>query len=79
MVDTELVKQTLNLVRPALQADGGDIQLVSVEEDGTVKVRLKGACAGCPHAMMELQNGIARVLQDRVPGITNVVPVDYDA
>lgn len=71
----EQVEQILNLVRPQLQADGGDIELVEVEEDGTVKVKLLGACHGCPMSQMTLAWGVERVLKERVSGVTKVVPV----
>jgi len=71
----EQVEQVLNLVRPQLQADGGDIELVEVEEDGTVKVKLLGACHGCPMWQMTLAWGVERVLKERVSGVTKVVPV----
>ena len=54
----ERVKEVLDKIRPALQADGGDVELIDVTEDGTVKVRLKGACAGCPMSQMTLKQGI---------------------
>ena len=69
------VKETLESIRPQLQADGGDIELVSVEEDGTVKVRLRGACAGCPGAAMTLQFGVERILKEVVPSVKAVVAV----
>ena len=69
------VKETLEELRPHLQADGGDLELVSIEEDGTVKVKLRGACAGCPGAMMTLQYGVERVLKEAVPSVTRVVPI----
>ena len=62
-------------VRPALQRDGGNIELVDVDDDGVVQVRLQGACAGCPGAMMTLQFGVQRVLQQEVQEVTKVVPV----
>jgi len=72
----EEVKATLDFIRPHLQADGGDIELVEVEEaTGTVKVRLKGACGGCPMSQFTLANGVARVLRERIPGVKQVVPV----
>ena len=71
----EQVEEILNLVRPQLQADGGDIELVDVEEDGTVKVKLLGACHGCPMSQMTLAWGVERVLKERVSGVTKVVPV----
>ncbi|MDO5044559.1 MAG: NifU family protein [Coriobacteriia bacterium] len=74
MVDKELVKQTLELIRPALQADGGDVAFVDVDEDGMVTVELQGACAGCPMSQMTLAHGVERVLMERVPGVTGVRP-----
>ena len=68
------VETTLDLVRPNLQADGGDVELVDVE-GGVVKVRLKGACHGCPMAAMTLQMGIERVLKSRVPEVESVESV----
>ncbi len=73
MVDKELVKKTLELVRPSLQADGGDVAFVDVDDDGVVTVELQGHCAGCPMSQMTLAHGIERVLKDRVPGVTKVV------
>lgn len=68
----ERVEEALAKIRPALQADGGDVELVDVN-DGVVKVRLKGACHGCPMATMTLQQGIERVLKKEVPEIKEVV------
>ena len=65
------VEATLSLVRPNLQADGGDVELVDVE-GGVVKVKLKGACQGCPMAAMTLQMGIERVLKSQVPEVEAV-------
>jgi Fe-S cluster biogenesis protein NfuA len=70
----EKVEQALATIRPSLQADGGDVQLVSVE-DGVVKVRLKGACHGCPMAQMTLKAGIERNLKQMVPEVKQVVEV----
>ncbi len=67
----EKVEKTLNLVRPNLQADGGDVELLGVE-DGVVKVKLKGACHGCPMAAMTLQMGIERILKSQVPEVQRV-------
>lgn len=67
----ERVAATLNNIRPHLQADGGDVELVDVA-NGIVKVRLKGACHGCPMAAMTLQMGIERVLRKEVPEIQGV-------
>lgn len=68
----EKVQSTLDTIRPNLQADGGDVELLGVEEDGTVKVRLQGACRGCPMAAMTLQMGIERILKKEVPEIKAV-------
>jgi Fe-S cluster biogenesis protein NfuA len=70
----EKVIAALEEIRPALQADGGDVQLVSVE-NGIVKVKLTGACGGCPMATMTLKKGIERVLKERVPEVKEVVSV----
>jgi Fe-S cluster biogenesis protein NfuA len=69
------VRETIESIRPQLQGDGGDIELSSIEEDGTVKVKLKGACAGCPGAIMTLQFGVERILKEVVPSVKSVVPV----
>ena len=66
------VQAALNDVRPSLQADGGDVELVDVSEDGVVKVRLKGACGGCPMAQMTLSQGIERHLKKVVPEVKTV-------
>ncbi len=68
----EKVQDALDVIRPQMQADGGDIELIDVAEDGTVKVRLVGACSGCPGAQMTLQMGVERVLKARVPGVKTV-------
>jgi Fe-S cluster biogenesis protein NfuA len=71
----EKVQQALNEIRPQMQADGGDIELIDVTEDGVVKVRLVGACSGCPGAQMTLQMGVERVLKARVPEVKAVEAV----
>ena len=71
----ERVQSVINLIRPAVQADGGDIELVDVTADGVVQIRFHGACNGCPSSTMTLQDGIQRNLKDRVPEVTRVVPV----
>ncbi len=68
------VEKTLNKIRPALQADGGDVELVDVE-GGVVKVRLKGACGGCPMATITLKNGIEALLKEEVPSVVRVESV----
>lgn len=70
----EKVEEALNKVRPALQADGGDVELVEVKDD-VVKVRLTGACGGCPMSQMTLKMGIERHLKREIPEIKEVVAV----
>jgi Fe-S cluster biogenesis protein NfuA len=70
----EKVQAALEQVRPVLLADGGDVQLVDVK-DGVVKVKLTGACGGCPMATMTLKGGIERVLREQVPEVKEVVAV----
>jgi Fe-S cluster biogenesis protein NfuA len=69
------VQGVLDLIRPAVQADGGDIELVDVDDAGVVQVRFHGACHGCPSSMLTLQHGIERNLRERVPEVSRVVPV----
>ncbi len=68
----EKVQQVIDEIRPNLQADGGDIELIDVTEDGVVKVRLRGACSGCPGAAMTLKMGVERVLRSRIPQVKRV-------
>ncbi len=68
------VETVLAQVRPALQADGGDVELVDVNE-GIVRLKLKGACAGCPMATMTLRHGIERILKEQIPEVKEVVAV----
>jgi Fe-S cluster biogenesis protein NfuA len=68
----EKVEQTLNLVRPQLEADGGGVDLVDVDDEGVVSVRLTGACAGCPMSTMTLKMGIERILMKQVPDVKRV-------
>ncbi len=69
------VEKALDKLRSALQADGGDIELVSVSEEGVVKVRLKGACAGCPMSQMTLTNYVEKNLKQEVPEVKKVETV----
>ncbi len=71
----ERVQEALDKIRPALQADGGDVELVDVTEDGVVKVALQGACRGCPMSQLTLANGVERVLKQEVPEVKRVEPV----
>ena len=68
------VEEILNAIRPSLQADGGDVELVDVQ-DGIVSVRLKGACSGCPMSTLTLKNGIERVLKEHLPDVKEVISV----
>ena len=69
------VAEVLDGIRPHLQADGGDVELVEVSPEGVVKVKLTGACGGCPMAQITLKHGIEARLKERVAGVTSVVPV----
>ncbi len=69
------VEEAIKQVRPMLQRDGGDIELISVEQDGTVKVRLKGACGSCPMSTMTLKMGVEKFLKQQVPSVKEVVQV----
>ncbi len=68
----EKVEAALDKIRPALEADGGNIELIDVT-DGVVKVKLTGACAGCPMSTMTLKNGIERILKQQIPEIKEVI------
>jgi Fe-S cluster biogenesis protein NfuA len=70
------VKEALESIRPALQSHGGDIELVGTDDDNTVKVRLRGACQGCPGAQMTMKAGVERILKETVPEVKEVVAVD---
>jgi Fe-S cluster biogenesis protein NfuA len=69
------VRDALELIRPAIQMDGGDIQLMSVD-GGTVTVKLLGCCESCPISPVTLKQGVERLLHERVPGVTEVVAID---
>ena len=71
----EKVKDVIENLRGALQSHGGDVELVSIDEDNTVNVRLQGACQGCPGAAMTMKMGIERILKERVPEVKQVVAV----
>ncbi len=71
----EKVKDAMELIRPAMRRDGGDVELVEVTEDGVVRVRLKGACGGCPMASVTLKMGIEKTLKSKVPEIKSVEAV----
>ena len=80
VVMREQVEATIGAIRPALQADGGDIVLHGVDEStGIVTVELVGACAGCPSSGQTLKVGVERIMRDRVDGVTAVVDVTVEA
>ena len=71
----EKVKEVIDRIRPMLQADGGDVELVDME-DGVVKVRLTGACSGCPMSQMTLKNGIEKLLKEEIAEVVSVESVE---
>jgi Fe-S cluster biogenesis protein NfuA len=71
----EEVQKAIDLIRPSLQADGGDVELIDVSEDGIVKVKLTGACRGCPMSQMTLKMGIEKIIKQQVPNVKEVVAV----
>jgi len=75
----EQVEQVIEIIRPAIQADGGDINLLDVDENsGVVTVELTGACVSCPASTITMKAGIERIMKDRVPGVTAVVQPDTE-
>lgn len=74
-MNKEQVESVLDKIRPALQADGGNVELVDVTDDGVVKVKLVGSCAGCPMSQLTLSNGVERILKEQIPEVTRVEPV----
>jgi len=75
MLDKKRVQEVLDMVRPSLQADGGDCELINVREDNVIEVRLQGACGSCPMATLTLKAGIERVLKDEIPEVKEVIQV----
>ena len=71
----EKIETALNSIRPNLQADGGDVELIDVSDDGVVKLRLVGACGSCPMAKMQLKFGFEQVLREKIPEIKEIVAV----
>jgi len=69
------VKESLENIRPSLQAHGGDVEFVAMDDDNTVKIRLQGACQGCPGAQLTMKMGIERILKEQVPEVKEVVAV----
>ena len=72
----EKVTDVIEAIRPALQGHGGDVELVGTDDDNTVRVRLQGACQGCPGAAMTMKAGIERILKEKVPEVKEVIAVD---
>lgn len=72
----ERIARIVNLIRPAIQADGGDVEFVGIEPDGIVQIRLHGACVGCPSSTVTLQMGIERNLREHVPEVKGVKAID---
>ncbi|MBQ6521841.1 MAG: NifU family protein [Atopobiaceae bacterium] len=73
-VNRELLESTVNVIRQSLQADGGDLALIDVNDEGVVTLEMQGACAGCPLAAYDMSEGIERILIEHVPGVTRVQP-----
>ena len=71
-IDMDVLNDTIEYIRPAVQADGGDIKLASVN-DGVVNIEMLGACQGCPLSIATLKSGIERILNDKVPGVVEVI------
>jgi Fe-S cluster biogenesis protein NfuA len=71
----EEVQKAIDTIRPSLQADGGDVELVDVSEDGVVKVKLTGACRGCPMSQMTLKMGIEKVIKQQIPSVKEIIAV----
>lgn len=79
-IELAKVEEVIEIMRPAIQADGGDITLVDVDsESGVVTVELSGACVSCPASTVTMKAGIERIMRDRVPGVTSVVQPGEDA
>ena len=77
-VEREKVEEVLEKIRPALRFDGGDVESVDIGEDGTVYVRLMGACSGCAMSLMTLKGGIERKLKEEIPEVKEVVAVNLE-
>jgi len=75
VIDKVKLESVLDKVRPAIQADGGDVELINIREDNVVEVRLKGACNGCPMATLTLKAGIERIVKEEIPEVVEVISV----
>ncbi|GAB1468716.1 hypothetical protein MASR2M64_14620 [Candidatus Cloacimonadota bacterium] len=74
-INREKLESVLDKIRPAIQADGGDVELINIREDNVVEVRLKGACNGCPMATLTLKAGIERIVKEEIPEVVEVISV----
>jgi Fe-S cluster biogenesis protein NfuA len=74
-IEREKLETVLDKIRPAIQADGGDVELIRIREDNVVEVRLKGACNGCPMATLTLKAGIERIVKEEIPEVVEVISV----
>jgi len=75
VINQEKVEEILDRIRPAIQSDGGDVELINIREDGVIEVRLQGACKGCPMAALTLKAGIERVIKEEIPEVKEVISV----
>jgi len=73
MINREKVQEVLDKIRPSIQADGGDVDLIDIREDNVVVVRLKGACGSCPMSTLTLKAGIERILKEEIPEVKEVI------
>jgi len=73
MINREKVEEVLGKIRPSIQADGGDVELIDIREDNVIVVRLKGACGTCPMATLTLKAGIERILKEEIPEVKEVI------
>ena len=75
MIEKEKIEEILNRIRPSIQADGGDVELVTIREDNVIELRLKGACNGCPMATLTLKAAIERIIKEEIPEVVEVIAV----
>ena len=74
VLNRKLLSETIDIIRQSLQADGGDVALINCDENGVVTLEMQGACAGCPLSTYDMSEGIERILNEHVPGVTRVQP-----
>ncbi|HNU97928.1 MAG TPA: NifU family protein [Candidatus Cloacimonas sp.] len=75
MIERQKIESILDKVRPSIQADGGDVELINIRDDNVIEVRLKGTCNGCPMATLTLKAGIERIIKEEVPEVKEVIAV----